>query len=71
MFKAIGLLTGKVYVVGEKEQCYRELMEIYPSYDMRRIGQTGAIAEMTEVLPEPIQIIRKGDLINELGRKFE
>lgn len=65
MFEAIGLLTGKVYVVGDKAQCCRGLMEDFPSYKKRVIGQTGAIAEMTEVLPEPIQIIRKGDLVNE------
>ncbi len=60
MHKAIGLETGQVYAIGRKADCYRELTNLFPSFSERQEGQTGATAETSRVLPEPMQIIKEG-----------
>ncbi len=67
MYRAVGLITGKVYVTGTKEHCYRTLIEMFP-YKTKRKGDTKG-ATLNRLYKEPITITRKEDMLNEYFTK--
>lgn len=48
MITIVGMSTGKVYAEGRSEDCFRELLEKYPTVSTAR-----------KTYPEPLTIIRR------------
>lgn len=57
MFVAVGLISREKYVIGTKEECFRELHKQYPN----PVGRRGTLTN-AEVYPEPLQIIKREEI---------
>lgn len=55
MYKAYGLVSGKVYVTGSRADCMRKLLEKYPSTKLRG-NKYKAHAQADKLLPETIKM---------------
>lgn len=57
MYKAIGIITGKVYVTGTtKRECHRLLDKNYREVAQRRVYTSGNAQKLTTIYPEPLVI---------------
>lgn len=58
MIKIIGMETGKIYAQGRKSECFRMLLEKYPSLEEHHLFAKKGVAAKS-IYPEPLKVVRK------------